>query len=132
MLSAGHRFSGTADGIPRLRAGQGAALRFAVPEESFGLTLILRFFDRCSNPVLRGHVPKAGIPREGMPAFGTADGIRTHDLQSRSLALYPAELQPHGKNLRLPAEFVIIQAANGIIAKNRAKVKCCFSARFIP
>ena len=26
--------------------------------------------------------------------FGTADGIRTHDLQSRSLALYPAELQP--------------------------------------
>ena len=27
--------------------------------------------------------------------FGTADGIRTHDLQSRSLALYPAELQPH-------------------------------------
>ena len=26
---------------------------------------------------------------------GTADGIRTHDLQSRSLALYPAELQPH-------------------------------------
>ena len=27
--------------------------------------------------------------------IGTADGIRTHDLQSRSLALYPAELQPH-------------------------------------
>ncbi len=27
--------------------------------------------------------------------YGTADGIRTHDLQSRSLALYPAELQPH-------------------------------------
>ena len=26
--------------------------------------------------------------------YGTADGIRTHDLQSRSLALYPAELQP--------------------------------------
>ena len=26
--------------------------------------------------------------------IGTADGIRTHDLQSRSLALYPAELQP--------------------------------------
>ena len=26
---------------------------------------------------------------------GTADGIRTHDLQSRSLALYPAELRPH-------------------------------------
>ena len=29
------------------------------------------------------------------PSNGTADGIRTHDLQSRSLALYPAELQPH-------------------------------------
>ena len=28
-------------------------------------------------------------------SFGTDDGIRTHDLQSRSLALYPAELQPH-------------------------------------
>ncbi len=35
-----------------------------------------------------------GIPK-GAPGFGTADGIRTHDLQSRSLALYPAELQPH-------------------------------------
>ena len=26
---------------------------------------------------------------------GTPDGIRTHDLQSRSLALYPAELRAH-------------------------------------
>ena len=34
-------------------------------------------------------------PRLDSLFFGTADGIRTHDLQSRSLALYPAELQPH-------------------------------------
>ena len=27
--------------------------------------------------------------------FGTPDGIRTHDLQSRSLTLYPAELRAH-------------------------------------
>ncbi len=27
--------------------------------------------------------------------FGTPDAIRTHDLQSRSLTLYPAELQAH-------------------------------------
>ena len=26
---------------------------------------------------------------------GLPDGIRTHDLQSRSLTLYPAELQAH-------------------------------------
>ena len=36
-----------------------------------------------------------------------------------------------GKNLRLHAEFGIIQAANGIIAKKHAKVKCCFSVRVI-
>ena len=30
---------------------------------------------------------------------GTPDAIRTHDLQSRSLTLYPAELQAHmGRN----------------------------------
>ena len=28
-------------------------------------------------------------------AFGTPDAIRTHDLQSRSLTLYPAELRAH-------------------------------------
>lgn len=27
--------------------------------------------------------------------FGTPDAIRTHDLQSRSLTLYPAELRAH-------------------------------------
>ena len=30
-----------------------------------------------------------------LPHFGTPDAIRTHDLQSRSLTLYPAELQAH-------------------------------------
>ena len=42
---------------------------------------------------------------------GTADGIRTHDLQSRSLALYPAELQPR---------------AESIIAKRKGKVNSSF------
>ena len=27
--------------------------------------------------------------------FGTPDAIRTHDLQSRSLTLYPTELRAH-------------------------------------
>ena len=43
------------EGFARLRAGRVAALgllRLAVPEESFGLTLFLRFFDRCSNPAM--------------------------------------------------------------------------------
>ena len=30
-----------------------------------------------------------------LPHFGMPDAIRTHDLQSRSLTLYPAELQAH-------------------------------------
>ena len=30
-----------------------------------------------------------------LPIFGTPDAIRTHDLQSRSLTLYPTELQAH-------------------------------------
>ena len=41
------------------------------------------------------NITKNKTPRMGASVFGTADGIRTHDLQSRSLALYPAELQPH-------------------------------------
>ena len=35
------------------------------------------------------------LEQSGGLFLGTADGIRTHDLQSRSLALYPAELRPH-------------------------------------
>ena len=46
--------------------------------------------------------------------FGTADGIRTHDLQSRSLALYPAELRPHSLT------------AGCIITKDQHKVNSCF------
>ena len=30
-----------------------------------------------------------------LPHFGTPDAIRTHDLQSRSLTLYPTELRAH-------------------------------------
>ena len=39
---------------------------------------------------------------------GTADGIRTHDLQSRSLALYPAELQPQIVNFNFEARLIIL------------------------
>ena len=46
----------------------------------------------------------------GYRVFGTADGIRTHDLQSRSLALYPAELQPHIYMARKICYNAIIQA----------------------
>ena len=37
---------------------------------------------------------KCGKPK-GLSQYGTPDAIRTHDLQSRSLTLYPAELQAH-------------------------------------
>ena len=64
---------------------------------------------------------------------GTADGIRTHDLQSRSLALYPAELQP--RIFRSIPVFTLrrnfdIMSINGstlrIIAKFTRKGKPCF------
>ena len=32
-------------------------------------------------------------------SFGTPDAIRTHDLQSRSLTLYPAELRARTKDI---------------------------------
>ena len=48
-------------------------------------------FDHDSNPFQ----PHQKTTCQNTSFFGTADGIRTHDLQSRSLALYPAELQPH-------------------------------------
>ena len=35
------------------------------------------------------------FPKRQGSFFGTPDAIRTHDLQSRSLTLYPAELQAH-------------------------------------
>ena len=76
-------FFGTADGIPRLRAGRLAALachRHAIHSRSLRI------------PLIQFKIP---VPLMGYRDFGTADGIRTHDLQSRSLALYPAELQPH-------------------------------------
>ena len=38
-----------------------------------------------------GNGTQRTLPRRG----GTPDGIRTHDLQSRSLTLYPAELRAH-------------------------------------
>ena len=63
---------------------------------------------------------------------GTADGIRTHDLQSRSLALYPAELRPRIfrqiRLLPLRRFFVIMPVTDQplrIIAKFRRKGKCC-------
>ena len=37
--------------------------------------------------------------------FGTPDAIRTHDLQSRSLTLYPTELQAHIKYLYIIQHF---------------------------
>ncbi len=46
-------------------------------------------------PLKTGVVCISYIRSEYKNNFGTADGIRTHDLQSRSLALYPAELRPH-------------------------------------
>ena len=49
--------------------------------------------------------------------FGMPDAIRTHDLQSRSLTLYPAELRAH----KIESFYIITQ-------KNKnAKVFCQFS-----
>jgi len=58
------RFLAGEEGFARLRAGRVAALgllRLAVPEESFGLTLFLRFFDRCSNPAMPSPATGSGI-----------------------------------------------------------------------
>ncbi len=38
---------------------------------------------------------KEKTKRQGGLQIGTPDAIRTHDLQSRSLTLYPTELQAH-------------------------------------
>ena len=40
-------------------------------------------------------IMKNAASRKGLSQYGTPDAIRTHDLQSRSLTLYPAELQAH-------------------------------------
>ncbi len=83
-------------------------------------------------------IPQKVTPR-GVTFCGTADGIRTHDLQSRSLALYPAELRPHvhpylqgGRNLLYCQEEKQPRtrsstAARGIIANFFPKVKAEFS-----
>ena len=82
----------------------------------------------CPEALRSGGIQNPGRPH-GLRDLGTADGIRTHDLQSRSLALYPAELQPQIgiKNLLplLPG-FGIILRANGIIADDSRKVKTRF------
>ena len=45
--------------------------------------------------VKRLFIMKNAASRKGLSQYGTPDAIRTHDLQSRSLTLYPAELQAH-------------------------------------
>ena len=47
--------------------------------------------------VTRLFIMKNAASRKGLSQYGTPDAIRTHDLQSRSLTLYPAELQAHPK-----------------------------------
>ncbi|MBR4473670.1 MAG: hypothetical protein IKS55_08525 [Oscillospiraceae bacterium] len=47
-----------------LKSGSGLTrARFAVPEESFGLTLILRFFDRCRNRAMPSSAAGSGLTR---------------------------------------------------------------------
>ena len=50
--------------------------------------------------------------------FGTADKIRTCDLQSRSLTLYPAELQPRMWNDRLAAVIRFFNNSGQTVVKN--------------
>ena len=50
--------------------------------------------------------------------FGTADKIRTCDLQSRSLTLYPAELQPLMWNDRLAAVIRFFKNSGQTVVKN--------------
>ena len=68
---------------------------------------------RCHDPLM---CKKEGRPL-GRPSFGTADGIRTHDLQSRSLALYPAELQPHTAFRWIPY-FIILSLFRHFVKEN--------------
>ena len=43
--------------------GRACPFRFAVPGESFGLTLFLRFSDRCRNPAMPSSATGSGIAR---------------------------------------------------------------------
>ena len=45
--------------------------------------------------VKRLFIMKNAASRKGLSQYGTPDAIRTHDLQSRSLTLYPTELRAH-------------------------------------
>ena len=61
-----------------------------------GLRLFRSPFCNLPSRMTRDKLKTRLIHQESDGLFpGTADGIRTHDLQSRSLALYPAELRPH-------------------------------------
>ncbi len=62
--------------------------------------------------------------------LGTADGIRTHDLQSRSLALYPAELQPHVKELALAGRICYNSGGKRYYSKNPCQSKGLFFCLF--
>ena len=63
------------------------------------------------------HVKKSAS-LTGYGLFGTADKIRTCDLQSRSLTLYPAELQPRMWNDRLAAVIRFFNNSGQTVVKN--------------
>ena len=81
----GHRVFGTADGI---RTHDLSDARHRTPPADGSASHLEVAGSQSADGA------KTPAPIKGRASFGTADGIRTHDLQSRSLALYPAELQP--------------------------------------
>ena len=56
----------------------GGGNRFAVPGESFGLTLFLRFSDRCSNPAMPSSATGSGIAGFRITPERAPAGARAH------------------------------------------------------
>ncbi len=103
-------FHSTPDGIPRLRAGRGAALtcpRHVIHSRAVRIPSTMA----CT---------KTDTPTGGV-RFGTPDGIRTHDLWLRRPTLYPAEL---------PAHMPSFSGGLAIIAKPSEKGKGFFRVFF--
>ena len=77
--------------------------------------------------------------------YGTPDAIRTHDLQSRSLTLYPAELQAHiwcdncyiiakdkEKIKAFQRNFFFLLSERSVLRKQEILVQICENRRLFP
>ncbi|MBR4473838.1 MAG: hypothetical protein IKS55_09400, partial [Oscillospiraceae bacterium] len=76
----------------------------AVPGESFGLTLILRFSDRCSNPAMPSSATGSGIARfhKGKGACGRGVAERSGEASLVRRTLPARRYAPYGYHFSNP------------------------------